>query len=54
MNRIQDQPQEPNKCQHTGCMCEAATGSDYCGDSCKNTAGDVGQGCQCGHAACGE
>jgi hypothetical protein len=54
MNNIQDQPQEPGKCQHSGCMCEAPDGN-YCSEYCENAiGGEVGQGCQCGHTDCAE
>ena len=55
MSDIEQQPQEPNKCQHSGCTCEAEESSGYCSEFCENASdADMGEGCQCGHAECAE
>jgi hypothetical protein len=52
---IEQQPKEPNKCQHEACMCEPAESSGYCSEFCENASGaDMSEGCQCGHSECAE
>ncbi len=40
------------KCKGADCKCQAAAGSEYCSEGCKN---DSGHGhCHCGHDGCGQ
>jgi hypothetical protein len=42
-------------CQHMGCGCEAEQGEEFCGDYCREHAGDAAHEehrCECGHDAC--
>lgn len=40
------------KCQHSGCSCDAQTGSSYCSVRCSVQDPSVTGTCQCGHLAC--
>jgi hypothetical protein len=42
-------------CQHMGCRCQAEQGEDFCGDYCREHAGNAvheEHTCECGHDAC--
>jgi hypothetical protein len=42
-------------CQHMGCRCQAEQGEEFCGDYCREHAGDAAHEehmCECGHDAC--
>jgi hypothetical protein len=42
-------------CQHMGCRCQAEQGEEFCGDYCRQHAGDAVHEehvCECGHDAC--
>lgn len=54
MEKIQE-PQGPDKCQHTDCVCPLPETGNYCSPYCENAAKvNLGEGCQCGHADCTE
>jgi len=41
------------KCAHIPCLCDAASGEEYCGEACRYAGSeDVEIACQCDHAAC--
>jgi hypothetical protein len=42
---------QPKKCAHPGCGCQAAPGSKYCSEYCQK-APETELRCGCHHAAC--
>lgn len=42
-------------CMHTGCLCQAAEGQEFCSGYCRDHAAlteHAEHACGCGHAAC--
>ncbi len=39
-------------CEHPGCTCPKAKGSNYCGTFCEGQAGHPSIECECGHPGC--
>lgn len=39
-------------CEHPGCSCPAAKGSDYCSAYCEGARDTLEITCECGHPGC--
>jgi hypothetical protein len=46
--------ENPKKCEHPACRCNAREGSDYCSTFCEGEADTADIVCSCGHELCGD
>jgi hypothetical protein len=45
--------QKTPKCAHLPCLCDARSGDEYCGETCRDAGSDDAEiACHCSHPAC--